>query len=359
MHRYLFSGDRFRWLEIVFFGTYYWLFPIFSGLEYDLIEGKSVSLSVDSFIVHSIYGIKAVIPAVLCYNLLIKKFLLKRAYLHFSLGLIFYLLLLNLYIPFGYWLVSELSFLPSTITKTAAKWYAAETFIHFSIIYMIRELLVLTALAYFIQSARQENRIAELTNRQLESELAVLKSQVHPHFFFNTLNNIYALSLRQSQQAAPLIKGYSDIMRHLLYRSESPLIPLQDEIDFLGKYVEVESIRYPDSFRLTFEQQGLMENAMIEPMLFFPLVENAFKHGLSQETEGGFIFIIFSLMDNELSVEISNSISETRSDNLNMGMGLHNVKKRLELLYPNSHTFTISAGEDDFRILITIQIRFQ
>ncbi len=350
-------SNRYNQLEVVFFITYYILFSVFSGFEYYLIEKQDITHAFRDAPERIFYGLKALLPGIVFYKLLIQGFLFRRKYLYFFISLVIFLVLLNLYIHWGYWLISRFSFLPEQMTTNAAKWYTSKTPLHFSIIYMFREFLVLTALAYFIRAAKQERHIATLSNQQLQSELAILKAQVQPHFFFNTLNNIYSLTIQRSDKAAPLIVRYADIMRHVLYNGSATIIPLKQEIAFLQKYVEVESARYPDTIQITFEQQGITDNAMIEPTLFLPVIENVFKHGISQETKKGFVFIIFSLIDGELSIEVSNSIPQTKMCGNMQGIGLLNVKKRLELLYPGAYTLTIQEEEKIYRISIVLQIK--
>jgi sensor histidine kinase YesM len=352
-----FLSNRYNQLEIAFFITYYLLFSVFSGLEYHLIEQKKLAGAVSDIPEQLMYGFIALLPGILFYKVLIQRFLFGRRYIYFAAGFIIYLFLLNLYFHGAYWLVSKLSFLPAQITRNAARWHASKSPLHFSIIFMLREFLVLSALAYFIRAAKQEKRIDALTNQQLQSELAVLKARVQPHFFFNTLNNIYSLTVRGSDKAAPLIVRYADIMRHILYTGSATLVPLKDEIAFLQKYVEVEAVRYPDPIRISFEQQGITDDAMIEPTLLLAIIENVFKHGLSQEAANGFAFILFSQLDDELSVEVSNSVSAVRTDNDTEGTGIGSLKKRLDLLYPGTHTLTIQEEDHIHRVSLILQIK--
>ena len=349
--------DRYTRIEIVFFITYYILFSVFSGLEFDLLEKKDISRSLQEIPERLLYAVIAMLPGIVFYKLIIQRYLFNKKYLFFLVALMFYLFLINSYLHYGYWLISKLSFLPDSITANAARWYKSKSPLHFSIIYMLREFLVLTALAYFIRAAKQEKKIAELSNRQLHSELSLLKAQVHPHFFFNTLNNIYSLILQRSDKAAPLVEKYAGIMRHLLYNSSIGMVSLKSEIVFLKQYTEVEAVRYPISISISFEQQGISPGAMIEPGLFLPVIENVFKHGISQETGDGFLFILFSQAEHELSVEVSNSIPVEKVVSTACGIGLQNVKKRLELLYPEMHTLIIRNEDFTYSFSLTLQLK--
>ncbi len=349
--------DRHSRLEILFFITYYVLFSILSSLEFNLVEKKDISGSINDLPERLLYGVKALLPGIVFYKLLIQRYLFNRRYLVFLMGSILYLFLLNAYIHYGHWLFAKLSFLPNSITANAERWYNSKSPLHFSIIYMLREFLVLTALAYFIRASKQEKKIVELSNHQLQSELSLLKAQVQPHFFFNTLNNIYSLSIQRSDKAAPLIEKYAAIMRHLLYNSSAGIVFLKNEIAFLQQYTEVEAVRYPASITITFEQQGITDNAMIEPGLLLPVIENAFKHGISPETGDGFVFILFSQVDRELSVEVTNSRPVKRVNSGKQGIGLENVKKRIELLYPGKYELIIKNEERTYSFSLTLQLK--
>lgn len=349
--------DSYTRLEILFFITYYILFSVLSGLEFYWLEKQKLGPWMQQLPEHILYGLKAMLPGILFYKLLIQRCLFNRKYVLFLLGLAAYLFLLNAYIHYGHWLIARLTFLPDYMTANAARWFNSKSPLHFSVIYMFREFLVLTALAYFIRAAKQEKKISQLQNRQLQSELALLKAQVQPHFFFNTLNNIYSLAVQQSEKAAPLVEKYAGIMRHLLYNSAAPLVPLQSEIDFLRQYTEVEAVRYPDMISITFEQQGIRPDCMIEPGLLLPVIENVFKHGISQETKAGFVFILFSLAGQELSIEVNNSIPANSITPTTTGIGLQNVQKRLELLYPGTHEVTIKKENSAYCFSLTIQLK--
>ena len=349
--------DKYNRLEILFFLAYYILFSIFSSLEYNFLERKNLTLSLNDLPSQLLFGIKALLPGIVFYKLLIQRYLFNKKYLAFFGGIIIYLVLLNFYSSYGNLLVSKLTFLPKSITTQAARWYSSDAVLRFSVIYMLREFLVLTALAYFIRSARQEQHIHQLSGEKLRSELVSLKAQIQPHFFFNTLNNIYALSLQGSVKAAPLVARHADIMRYILDSSALATVPLQSEVSFLKNYTEVEAIRYHSSKLISFISQGIQESAIIEPLLLLPFIENTFKHGLLEEIDEGFIQIIISQVGQELSVEVSNSKPAGPVVVSTSGTGLVNVRKRLELLYPGRYTLLINEQVNTYTVSLTIAIR--
>jgi LytS/YehU family sensor histidine kinase len=194
-----------------------------------------------------------------------------------------------------------------------------------------------------------------LKRQQIESELNYLKVQLQPHFFFNTLNNIYALTLQRSDKAAPLVAKHAEMMRHILYESSRERVTLQKEVAFLKNYVDVEAMRYSDKIDICFETQGIGENAYIEPLLLLPFIENTFKHGIREETGGGFISIIISLVESELFVEIRNSkplINKTGSK----GIGLRNAVRRLDILYPGRYTIDIVDKDNSYEVRLSLRL---
>jgi len=351
-----FLNDKYNRLEVIFFITYYLLFSILSGLEYNFIENRPLSLAFKNFPEIFIYGIKSMLSGLFFYKFIIQRYLLQKKYLLFVVSLPIFLFFLNLYTLYGYLLVSKVSFLPEQMTLNAAKWYNSKALLHFSVIYMIREFLVFTALAYFIQTAKQDRHIAHLGKLQLIAERDYLKTQIQPHFFFNTLNNIYALTLQQSDKAAPLVAKHADIMRYMLYVATAPMVTLQKETDFLRNYIEVESVRYSEHITIDFRAQGIQQAALIAPLLLLPFVENTFKHGIREELNEGFVLVVLSQMGDELSLEVSNSKSVHNLSNGASGIGLKNVKKRLDLLYPDRYTLVINDEPNTYTVCLTLKL---
>lgn len=217
--------------------------------------------------------------------------------------------------------------------------------------------MVLFALAYFIKSAKQEQQMNELKQQQLNAELKYLKVQLQPHFFFNTLNNIYALTLQRSDKAAPLVARHSEMMRYILYNSPNQVVSLQQETDFLKNYVEVEAIRYSDKINISFEMQGIDNTVVIEPLLLLPFIENAFKHGIREEVNIGYVNIVVCLVENELTLEIKNSKAPAENTDNNTGIGVKNSVKRLDILYPDAHLLEITEDDVSYDVRLTLKLR--
>jgi sensor histidine kinase YesM len=356
--RYL--SDKFLCIEIAFFLFYYFLFGLLTDVEYKLTEppipaylnhGRDIS-------VYLVTGIITVIPIWILYKAIIQKYLFQKRYLQFFLLLILYLLLLNFYNVYINWPVSKVAFLPAYIRDNASGKYHAKVLIHFGgTMYMIREYMVLFALAYFIKSAKQEQQMNEPKQQQLHAELKYLKVQLQPHFVFNTLNNIYALTLQRSDEAAPLVARHSEMMRYILYNSPNQVVELQQEIDFLKNYVEVEAIRYSDKINISFEIQGIDNTVVIEPLLLLPFIENTFKHGIREEVNIGYVNIVVCLVENELTLETKNSKAPAENTDNNTGIGLENAEKRLDMLYPDAHLLEITEDDASYDVRLTLKLR--
>ena len=354
---------KYKILEISFFIIFFFAFPILTDIEYNLKEEPCQGCD-QSFLIlmlqRILWGLYQVPPYLFLYKYILKGLLLSKKYGQFLIAFVLFLFALNLYIVYvEYWTISKLTFLPSYITSTASKWFQTKTLFHFSIIYIINETLVFTALAYYINYAKQEERINALKQGKLESDLNYLKAQIQPHFFFNTLNNIYSLALKQSTYTAPLVSNLSDMMRYIIYETTNPRVSLKNEIEFLQNYIDIQSVRYNEHIVIRFDTQGVTENTYIEPLLLLPFIENAFKHGVEEETTKGFINIVIMITEKELSLQTSNSKptpSLKKEIKDASGMGLQNVKQRLDLLYPGKHTFDIKDTDAQFDILVTIQL---
>ena len=193
----------------------------------------------------------------------------------------------------------------------------------------------------------------------LQAELNALKGQVHPHFLFNTLNNLYALTLNRSPQAPGIVLGLSDMLRYMLYECNADTVSLKKEVLMLQHYIGLEKIRYEDRLDLNFTITGDLGNKMIAPLMLLPLVENAFKHGTSEKVGQAWINITLDVDGTKLKFKISNSKAETPGpdgDRHHGHIGLQNLQKRLELLYPASHQLKIIDDEDVFLAILELEV---
>nr|WP_319270333.1 histidine kinase [uncultured Draconibacterium sp.] len=214
--------------------------------------------------------------------------------------------------------------------------------------------------AFFIQQEKNELERKKLkTELKLkEAELKLLKAQIHPHFLFNTLNNLYGLTMEKSDEAPGLVLRLSEILDYILYRCNEKRVLLFDEIANLQNYIEIEKLRYSQKLSIDIDFPEETNNLQIAPLLLLPFVENAFKHGVSQNP--GVARITASLKTRHTSMEfrIENSINpaKTLQNNHSKGIGLQNVKKRLELLYPQKYKLEIDEKEATFSVTLSLQL---
>jgi len=219
------------------------------------------------------------------------------------------------------------------------------------------------ALAAFIKVGkywyRRDLESRELEREKLEAELKFLKAQIHPHFLFNTLNNLYALTLKRSEDASEVVLKLSDLLNYMLYEGRERTVSLARELELVETYIALEKIRYGDRLELSYRVSGNPEGKQIPPMLLLPFVENSFKHGASKELEQVQVTIEIEVKENRFTLRVENDKSDTipeAGQGLNEeGIGLKNVKRRLELLYGEGHTLEISDIDSRFRIELTLE----
>jgi sensor histidine kinase YesM len=213
-------------------------------------------------------------------------------------------------------------------------------------------IVISSSLKYYIQGLRQRYLIQEAEFKQVKTELALLKSQIQPHFFFNTLNNLYALSLDKSDRVPDVIIALSELMRYILDSSKEKEVPLAEEVKFVENYLGLEKLRFTEIADIRFEVLGDTGGRKIAPMLFIPFVENSFKHGMMESQRSGYVHVSLTIRENELELAVENSKSELaeRRENGSNHLGLKNVKRTLELLYPKAHELTITDGEKRYRV---------
>lgn len=202
-----------------------------------------------------------------------------------------------------------------------------------------------------------EKQQKEAEKEKLNTELAFLKNQINPHFFFNTLNNIYSLVETKVEDGQKAILQLSKLMRYLLYETEKGNTLLSREIDFMKNYIELMKLRISKKVSLDIVFPEKFQDLSIPPLLFLPFIENAFKHGISYRNPS-FIKIFMKVTEKDITFECNNSIGG-KGDELiksDPGIGLENVKKRLSLLFPDHHKLIISESETSFNVVLIIRM---
>jgi sensor histidine kinase YesM len=201
---------------------------------------------------------------------------------------------------------------------------------------------------------RERNR--EIIRQRDEAELRLLKSQVNPHFLFNTLNNLYTLAYTRSEKTPGAIMALSEIMRYLIYETGSSLVSAEKEIRFLTNYIRLEKLRIEDTEKVTFSVGQPGPGLLISPMLFVAFVENAFKHSSIDVDPEGFIQVFLSFRNDEIIFTCENSIPADRKPHGSGGMGLANARARLELMYPGNYRLDIRQSELVYTVSLTLKI---
>jgi len=199
----------------------------------------------------------------------------------------------------------------------------------------------------------------ELLRRNMESELNFLKSQINPHFLFNVLNSIYALSLKKSDQTPEIILKLSEIMRYMLYESNEKTVLLEREIENIQNYLDLERLRRPNLKIDALILEGEIDQQEIAPLLLNPFVENAFKHGSKGEEMENYVKISLKVKDGILHFDINNSKSSKNKISTNYkngGIGIENVKSRLNLLYKNKHNLKIKDLEFEYSVSLIVDL---
>ena len=205
--------------------------------------------------------------------------------------------------------------------------------------------------------------VKEQSNLQLQKEkaqiqLQLLKAQVHPHFLFNTLNNIYSFTQTSSPVAAKMVAGLSDMLRYMLYEGDKPLVPLAKELNMLRDYIMLEQVRYGARLDVHIDIPDNTEDLYITSLILLPLVENCFKHGASNMVEQSWINMIISIEGDCMTMKLVNGKPrDYNSGKTGAGIGLQNVQKRLELIYPQQHVIKITEAEDVFIVDLKIELQ--
>lgn len=215
---------------------------------------------------------------------------------------------------------------------------------------------VAIAIKFYKRWSEKDFREQQIQKEKVEAELQMLKTQINPHFLFNTLNSIYVLAMKKSEQTANVVMKLSDILDYILYRIDAPMIAISTEIQIIENYIELEKIRFADRVNITFTYNFKSKDIKIPPMLIIPFVENAFKHGVGKSMEKSWIKINIDVTGHSLNIEVSNNKSQNKIKSETGGIGLLNVKKRLDLLFYDSYSLEISEKNNRFDVFLTIPI---
>lgn len=280
----------------------------------------------------------ALLPAYLFYSSsVVPKFLFQNRHLLFILSSIGIIIVLHAFLFGIYSIVLEFSLSPY---ESAYFTYTTSTIVRENLWMLIN--MSLAVGIYFIKTALDEkDLVATLEKDNTSFKLKYMRSQLNPHFLFNTLNSIYSLSLQKSDKTPEMVVKLADLMRYMIYDCTEDKVPLDKEIEFIRNYIEIEKIRHNADVR--FAVEGSTEGVMIEPFLFISFIENGFKHAFDTSYSGAFIYITLKAEPQQIALTVVNNTSidlETQAKRI-QGTSMMNSKSVLEMLYPKSHALDI------------------
>ena len=307
--------------------------------------------------VYTLYFVGILLPITMLatymiFYYLIPRFLVGRKYFGFVSRTLFTIL-------FSFYLgtLAIFAMLFFFIYRDGPQMDASTVDVYFLAVGMYFVVLIAVVIKLFKLWYEKQQKQSVLEKEKLQAELNMLKSKIHPHFLFNTLNNIYSLALQKSDAAPEMLVRLSEILHYILYECNGPSVPLQKEITLLNNYIELEKIRYDQRLELSWQMPENLPDVQLSPMILLPFVENAFKHGASQRRDKARIDILLKVEDSVVDFMILNNKPD--SDKINIrkqkhGMGLANVRQRLELSYPGGYELDIKESETEFSVHLIV-----
>ena len=271
-------------------------------------------------------------------------------------GILYYLFGLAATILLFYPIISQLTtFLPIFDQENGGHGskdsvFQEDTYAVIPMMIMLLSIPMILAIQWF----KQSSEIANLEKEKTATELSLLKQQVNPHFFFNTLNNLYALSLTKDKQTPEVILQLSELMRYVIYKGKEEKAALAEEIKYIEDYIHLQQIRLHKKLDYQFEQEVADGHLQIPPLLFIILVENAFKHGVEPAERDSFLHLSLKSDKNSLLFTCENSVEENAANE--KGIGLDNLRRRLALLFPGQHQLIVEKGQHTFKAMLKLAL---
>jgi LytS/YehU family sensor histidine kinase len=202
----------------------------------------------------------------------------------------------------------------------------------------------------------EKQKHQQLEKEKLQTELSFLKNQLNPHFLFNTLNNLYMLTLKSSPQAPEVVAKLSETLDYILYRCHEKVVPLKGEIELIKSYLALEKIRHSEQVSILFNFEGEVASEHIAPLIMLSLIENAFKHGINKHPGPSQLNIKLVVQENQINFSVYNTRWNDRNQPVGTnGIGLKNIQRQLELIYPNNHSINISEQESSYFVELKIK----
>jgi two-component system LytT family sensor kinase len=332
----------------VFWHVFFWVAMIafFSFITHNNTKLSNQALSV----IFGLYGLINIGLFYTNYLYLIPKFLDKKLYFRYILNL-FVLIITYGFIKYG------IAFYFKDYVLTRGSRHEVIGFVSYylsafftSLIFVFLSTVLKFTLDWFLNERIQR----DLENQRLSAELAFLKSQINPHFLFNSLNSIYSLAYQRSETTPEAILKLSEIMRYMLYECNDNKVDLGKELQYLQNYIDLQKIRFGNNAFVDFEVNGLINSQQIVPLLLISFIENAFKHGVANDPETP-ISIVMDVHADHLYFKLQNKKHQFNKDATG-GIGLNNVKRRLDLLYPGKYQLKIDDGADTYTSELSLNL---
>lgn len=361
-HDFIFSNHRrHRLMRHLAF----WLCWILFSASVQLTAFKPGPMALSDLILYQLLRAVTRLPSniLFCYvtvYFLVPLFIAKRKYISFFLSFLLFVFILYW---LNYFLLTPIYHIPGQIvggeynklpfSLFIRKFYSFYSNINFT--GAIPACCLMLAIKYHKDWNVKQRRGEQLNRENVQAELQLLKAQIHPHFLFNTLNNIYSFALTKDTRAAALVDKLAGMIDYMRTEGENSLVLLEKEIKLLEDYVGLERVRYGDRLDLQIKINGDYKNKLIAPLLMIPFVENSFKHGSSKMRGAQWIKILINVENNELDFRISNSKPSIATTQENKkGIGLSNVQKRLQLIYPGKYSLDIMPTENTYEVRLKL-----
>jgi len=285
--------------------------------------------------------------------LLIPKFLKNKSYIFYTFWLIVLLAISAVLIQaiFVYFLETR-SFADQFRTMFSSHFFTALFYVGITSLFKF--------VKDWIELQEMTLKITQIEREKLEAELNTLKSQLNPHFLFNSLNNIYSLALINSPQTPEIILKLSDLMRHVLYESRENFISVKKELNFLENFIELQKIRLNNEIEIQYSVEGDIPEKKVIPLIFEPFIDNAFKHGLRNPAPAPYIHVFINFQPEIMRFKIENNFDFTQHVKVSKssGIGLKNIERRLEFLYsPDEYKYEIIRTDNTFTILLELRLK--
>lgn len=339
------EANKIRKIKQIGIHTLFWTFALFFFLFYYKRYGEINIYTISASFIH----VAIAMATVYTFNYyIIPRFLLKNKYPKFVfISLIALVLFIYLQLLATGIILIELLYTERTLFPTMLDMLVLLVNIFFIV-------LIGISVKLFKRWNQKEKQEQELQKEKVEAELKMLKTQINPHFLFNTLNSIYVLAMKNSENTADTVLKLSDILDYILYKNNADQVLLHDELNIVKDYIELEKIRYANRVVIQYNENIQNKAEVIPPMVIIPLIENAFKHGVAKSMDQAWININVQQNNNQIKIEVKNSTKQKAETKPEHGIGLKNVQRRLELIYGKNFEFTVTENSTNFNVLLRI-----